>query len=237
MGTLTVSSEIAYTLREIPFFAAMPSTLVARIEEFVEHRSYESRQMVYYPDDLCESVYWVRQGRVKVTRVSGDGRQLTYRHLFAGDILGEECLVGGDSRADYAEVREFTVLSCMQSEIFRQFATEESSFSMALASSLCHRVGEVEQILADTVFKSVRHRVASGLLRLYRRESCHHGSTLRVTHQEISSLAGSTRETTTSVLHTLREEGILKMANRRVTVLDVDALGRLANGSAKLGGR
>ena len=231
MGTLTIPTEISYTLREIPFFKNMQSALLARIEEFVEHRNYDARQMVYNPEEPCDCVFWVRKGRVKITRVSGDGRQLTYRHLFAGDILGEECLVGRDRREDYAEAREFTVLSSMRAEIFRQFAEEESTFSVALAAALCGRVGEVEQVLADTIFNSVRHRVVSGLFCLHRSESCHHGRTLRVTHQEIDSLAVSTRETTTSVLNTLREEGMLKMANRRVTVLDLGALERVACGT------
>jgi CRP/FNR family transcriptional regulator len=97
-----------------------------------------------------------------------------------------------------------------------------------VAKRLCQRVSEVELVLAETVFKRVQNRVASGLVRLYQSMPPEEKGTLRVTHQEIANLVGSTRETTTAVLHHFRKEGILTIANRRVIVLDPAALERAA---------
>ena len=82
-------------------------------------------------------------------------------------------------------------------------------------------------MLTETVFKTVRNRVASCLFRLWWR-SPEDERALRVTHQDIASLVGSTRETTTAVLHGLRREGILKMASRQITVLDPVKLEHIA---------
>ncbi len=216
--------KLAHSLHEEPFFRDMSAHVLARVEEFVYHREFEPRQIVYFPDDPCDWVYWVCEGRVKVTRISDDGRELTFRHVHAGDMLGEECLVGPPKREAYAEAMEPTILCLMRVDDFRRLTREEGAVSLALAKHLCHRVVEAENVLAETVFKSVRGRVASGLLRLYRRSPREENGTLKVTHQEIASLIGSTRETTTAVLHGLRKEGILQIANRRLTVLDPVAL-------------
>jgi len=217
-------AKLAGSLGAEPFFRGLSPAVVRRIEGYVYHREYEPRQVIYFPDDQCDHVYWVREGRVKVTRVSDDGRDLTFRHLFAGDLFGEECLVEDGRRGAYAEAMAPALLCLMRVDDFRRIVEGERDLSVALARRLCRRVTEVEDILAETVFKTVRSRVAGGLLRLHQRAPLGDDGAIRVTHQEIASLVGSTRETTTTVLHGLREEGILSIANRRVTVLDPVAL-------------
>jgi CRP-like cAMP-binding protein len=93
------------------------------------------------------------------------------------------------------------------------------------------RVNETEQVLAETTFKTVRGRVAASLVRLRRKAPENERAVVRVTHQEIANLVGSTRETTTAVLHDLRDEGVVRTANRRVAVLDPAALERIARRS------
>jgi len=220
--------KLTLSLQEEPFFQGMSEALVSRIEAFVYHRAYDARQIVYFPDDPYDYVYWVREGRVKVTRVSDDGRELTFRHLLPGDMLGEECLVDRPKRDDYAEAMVPTMLCLMRAADFRRLAREELALAHKVAQRLCCRITETEQVLVETVFSPVRSRVASGLLRLYRREKGQNRDALCVTHQEVANLVGSTRETTTAVLHMLRAEGILDMANRRLTILDPVALEHVA---------
>ena len=124
-------------------------------------------------------MYWVREGRVKVTRMSGDGRELTFRHLIAGDMLGEECLGKRGKRGDYAEAMTPTILCLIRTEDFCRLVREEAELASRVAQVLCQRVVETEQVLADTVFCSVRSRVASGLLRLYRRQQEQDAGALR----------------------------------------------------------
>lgn len=219
---------LALSLREEPFFRDFSPKTISKIENCVYHREYEPRQIVYFPDDPCDYVYWVRQGRIKITRVSPDGRELTFRHLFPGDLLGEECLIEPPKRGVYAEAMDTTVLCLMPAPDFVQITREDKEFSNVLAAFLCQRAIHAEEVLAETVFKPVRSRIAAGLLRLHERAPDTERGCLRVTHQEIASLVGSTRETTTAVLHELRQEGIIDMANRRVTVLDPAALDQAA---------
>jgi len=221
--------KLATSLQEVPFFRALSPSVFTRIEDYVYHREYEPRQIVYFPDDLCEHVFWVRQGRVKITRVSEDRRELTLRHLYPNDMFGEECLVEDGKRQSYAEAMVRTILCMMRSDDFRRLAREEADVSLMLAKRLCARVMDVERVLTETVFKNVRCRVASGIIRLSRRTPG--DETLGITHQELANLIGSTRETTTSVLHALRNEGILSIGNRRIRILDPVALEHVARSS------
>ncbi len=201
-----------------------------QIEELIAFREYEPRQVIFFPNDPCDLVYWVHTGRVKVTRVGDQGRSLTFRHAMAGDLLGEECLVARRCHQDYAEALGPVVLGMLRSQDFRRLAREEVELCHAVAQALCRRTMDLEQVLADTIFVPVRRRIALGLLRLYRQEEVPTDGTLRVTHQEVANIAGTTRETATGVLHGLREEGLLELSNRRIIVVDPAGLERLSAG-------
>lgn len=217
----------ALSLLDEPFFRDMSAAVVARLEGYVYHRDYETRQIIFFPEDPCDYVYWLREGRVRVSRMAPDNREFTFHHLIAGEMLGEDAIVERCRRENYAEAMEPTVLCLMRIDDFRRLIREEAELASKVAECLCRRVVATERVLAETVFHPVRSRVASGLLRMYQRER-HSGGTLRVTHQEVANMIGATRETTTIVLHGLREEGILAIANRRLTVLDPIALEHLA---------
>ena len=222
--------RLVLSLEDEPFFRDMTPSVRQRIEAFVYHREYDRRQIVYFPDDPCDYVYWVREGRVKVTRVSDDSRELAFRHVLPGDMLGEECLGRQAKRLDYAEAMGPAILCLMRADDFQRLGREEVELAYRVAECLSQRVRMAEQTLANTVFKTVRSRAASGLLRLYQqeREYDESAAVIRVTHQELANLIGSTRETTTAMLHGLEREEVVRLGNRSMTVLDAAALEQIA---------
>jgi CRP/FNR family transcriptional regulator len=232
--TMKKRTQLALPLEEHPFFRTLSPEFVQRISRFVHHRAYEPRQIIYFPEDVCDFAYWVREGQVKVTRhiksssLARAPRELTFRHLFPGDIFGEECMMERSHYGLYAEAVLPTILTLMRAADFRRIMREENELALVLLRRLIARANEVEQVLFETTSRSVRGRIAAGLARLHAKAACGEIVTLRVTHQEIASLVGSTRETTTAVLNSLEGEGFIKTANRRVTVLDPEALERVA---------
>ena len=208
--------------------------LSPRVQDEIESRAsrctFPARRMIFFPGDDANRVYWLRSGRVKVSRVSCGGRELTFKHFLPGDMFGEDCMFEEGRRENCAETMESSELITLDGDDFRLLLSREIGLTLAVARASCSRVREVEYVLSETVFRSVRGRIAAGLLRLYRQGSPQE-KTIRVTHQEMANLVGSTRETTTSVLHGLRKDGLLEIANRRVTVLDPDALAALAQQS------
>ena len=227
LAAMTETRSLGADYVHPPLFSGLSAPLRARIQALSFRRTYRSRETIYTPDDAADGVYWIEEGRVKVYRVSDDGRELTFRYLRPGDIFGEECMAPRERRQVYAQSLDTTVLVCMASADFRKLLAREIEFTLLVALHNCRRAQEVESLFSETVFRTVRRRVAAGLLRLYRQGDPEE-KTIRVTHQEVANLVGSTRETTTSVLQAFREAGVLEMANRRVTVLDPDGLRQLA---------
>jgi CRP/FNR family transcriptional regulator len=226
---------MALSLNEAPFFRKLSASTLSRIQDSVYHRNYTPRQIVFFPDDPCDFVYWVREGSVRVMRSEGHGRELTLRHLGPGDVFGEECLLDKPQRQVYAEALETTTLCLMQAADFRRVLCEYPDLTLLLAQHLCKRAEDTEISLAEAYFKNVRARVAGCVLKLHNQAETTkppgNGSVrgFRITHLEIASLVGSTRETTTCVLRKLGKEGLIEVKNRRVIVLDAAGLSRAAS--------
>lgn len=201
--------------------------LRSHIEGMTQVRLCRPQESIYFPEDPCDAVYWVETGRVRLSRVSPDGRVLSLRHHCTGEMFGEDCVSEWEQRCDHAESLETSRLRMMSAEAFRSLLASELEFARAMLVWMSRRARESDHLYADAFFRPVRGRVAAGLLRLYHQENPR-GVILRVTHQEVANLAGSTRETTTSVLHAFREAGLVEIGNRRVTLLDLEALRQTA---------
>jgi CRP-like cAMP-binding protein len=145
-------------------------------------------------------------------------------------MFGEDCMSGSHQRYDHAESLEASRLRWLSTRDFQDLLDGEVDFTRAVLENVRQRASDIEEVFSETVFRPVSSRIAAGLLRLCRQESAE-VRTIRITHQEVANLAGSTRETTTAVLHSLRNAGVVEIANRRVTVLDIDALRSVARHS------
>ncbi|HNZ48945.1 MAG TPA: Crp/Fnr family transcriptional regulator [Candidatus Hydrogenedentes bacterium] len=217
------------SLAEEKFFLGLDPSISARLDTFAWHRRYDPRQIIYFPDDRCDYVYWVRSGRVKITHVTERHRELTYRHLFKGDLFGEEGLADRSQRKDYAEALTDTVLTLVRYDDFFQVVQEEGTLSLALARHCCRRALDVEKSLSDLLFMEVRQRIACRLLELSGQEAEREDNgPLRLTHQELANLVGATRETVTVTLRALQEEGIVTLGNRHLYLVDPERLAQVA---------
>jgi CRP/FNR family transcriptional regulator, cyclic AMP receptor protein len=213
---------VAEPLCEEPFFADMAPEVVQRAEALVYHRKFDARQIIFFPEDERDSIYWVRTGRVKLVRSGGEDRAFSLRHVYAGGVIGLESLQGDGRWRCYGEAMQTTLVCIMQRNDFLRLADEEIDFCHAVATQLSEQLAHAEEVANQLVFLTVESRVIAALLRLYQDSGGE--SAIRVTHQELANLCGASRETTTTVLHRLRDQGLAKLGNRCVTLIDPDEL-------------
>src|SRR5919202_439432 len=71
--------------------------------------TYRPRQVIYLPGDRAQGVHFLASGRIKVSKVTRDGKELTLAYRTAGDSFGESCLLEGGPREEMAEAMEASV--------------------------------------------------------------------------------------------------------------------------------
>ncbi|MCA9692784.1 MAG: Crp/Fnr family transcriptional regulator [Myxococcales bacterium] len=197
----------------------------------VEIREIRRRQIIYLAGDPGESVFFINGGRVKCSKVSRDGKELTLAYRGAGQIFGELCVFSGAPREEMAEAMKNAIITEMPREVFARLLLSDATLTFAFAEIIGQRRREMETKLEHLVFRDVHAKLAALLLELGKEYGVDSDEGLliglKITHQEMANLIGSTRETISLTLAIFKKKGLLNLNGRSVVLLDRDGLAAL----------
>jgi CRP-like cAMP-binding protein len=193
-----------------------------------EGRFYEKDEIVYQPGDIDNSVYYIKEGKVKLAYLDESGRKLTLDILSQGEIFGEMVLIGQRQRELLAQVLQDARIYEIEKGQFLELMEREPWLALKILELFGQRTREIEQKLEDLVFKDIPTRLSRQLLKLIEE----HGErtaegvqiNFKITHKELADMIGSARENTTSALNLLEREGILDKRRYRIIIKDEDKL-------------
>jgi CRP-like cAMP-binding protein len=100
-----------------------PSSIASWSGE-VEVRELQRRQIVYLPGDPGEHVFFIQGGRIKCSKVSRDGKELTLTYVTAGEFFGELCVLDGSPREEMAEAMKNSIITVLPRERIRNAADD-----------------------------------------------------------------------------------------------------------------
>ncbi len=199
------------------------------LSRYTKDRKYKRGEIIYLPGDPNTTVYFLKKGRVKLAYLDERGRRLTLAICRPGQPFGE--LVLSDRREPHrfiAQALEDCELCLIFKDDLVRFAQERPYLSLRLTKWVGEQLRELQCKLEDLIFKDVPTRLARLLERLAREEGQPTPAgieiALKLTHQEIAELIGSTRETTTLLLNQLRRAGVIKRRRGRLIVTDLQRL-------------
>lgn len=190
-------------------------------------KSFNQKELIFDVSAPAQAIYEIQSGRVKVV-ILRDGKEIIKKIAHQGDVIGL-CALG--ERRTY----------CEQAVCLCNTTVKEISLSSIIAAIKKdqHMAFKFNQLLIDEIymmdgrirsmaFDNARQRVIQCLLNLIEREGERIGYEylLRhaLTHQELASLTATSRQTVTSVLNELKDEGIIKFNRQRILINDLSAL-------------
>ncbi|MCZ7456149.1 Crp/Fnr family transcriptional regulator [Streptomyces sp. WMMC940] len=224
-------AERTWCLAEVDIFCDLSEQEMEAIAAAAPMKTYHAGEILYSPTQPSEVLFILKKGRVRIFRVSADGRALTTAIISPGTIFGEMVLLGQHMYDNYAEALDDTVVCVMSRADVHKFLLSDARIAARITAILGRRLSDLEQRLSDSVFKTVAQRVATTLVTLSTAQPP--GSPLlpggrhpqiALTHEQLAALAGTSRETCTKVLRGLADDGMLRLARGRITVLDRERL-------------
>lgn len=221
------SPDDLWCMAEVDIFADLSPAEMEAIAAAAPMRTFASGELLYAPPQPVETLFILKRGRVRIFRISPDGRALTTAIITPGTIFGEMLLLGQQMHDNYAEALDEVTVCVMSRADVQRFLLSDARIAARISEILGQRVSQLERRLSDTVFKSVPQRVASTLCLLAdedRRRPFGRGVQVALTHEQLAALAGTSRETTTKVLGEYAEQGLVRLGRGRVTILDLTGL-------------
>lgn len=225
---MVADRRILWHLRRVPLLEGVSVEMLNQLGRGAQLVEARRRHVLYLPGDPGSSVYLLHSGRVKVSKVTRDGKELALRYYRAGEIVGETCLLDAGPRQEMAEVVEPAILVEIDRAVFESVGQENAVLAWRFAMLLCERRRELEYRLEFLLFKDVAAKLAELLLKL----TDEHGKDdprgtmvgIRITHQEMANLIGSTRETVSLTVSQFRRKGLVQSDGRKVIVSDREGL-------------
>jgi CRP/FNR family cyclic AMP-dependent transcriptional regulator len=167
---------------------------------------------IFFQGKPADAIYYIRQGTVKLTTVSENGKEAVVALLNVGDFFGEGCLTGQSKRMATATAIHLTsVLVIQKSEMIR-LLHEEHAFSDRFISHMLKRNVRIEEDLVDQLFNSTEKRLARALLLLasYGKEGRPEKIIPKISQQTLAEIIGTNRGRVNIFMNKFRKLGFIK---------------------------
>lgn len=204
------------------------------LEQRGHHRPYERGQVLFFEGDQGGSVIALRSGRAKVTVHTLPGRELLLAVKGPGELLGEMSALDGRPRSATGTAMEAVDALVVPASVFQEFLNAHPRVALRLLRTLTAELRNTDELIADRDAGDTVSRTARRLVHLAGRYGEHNGGNTRVgldlTHEDLASWIGVSREATSRALSELRVAGYITTGRRSITVINLAGLRRYLSG-------
>lgn len=190
---------------------------------------FKKDEFIYFPKDVSTSIYMISEGRVKIGTYVDEDKEIVKAILTKGEIFGELALTGETTRSDYAQALDSGTRVCpMTIEDLQALMWEDKVLSLKIFKILGFRLRRMERKIESLVFKDARTRIVEFLRDMAIEKGQKVGFETMIknhlTHKDIASLTGTSRQTVTTILNELREKNLINFDRRRILIRDLEKL-------------
>lgn len=218
-------------LKHIRLFDGISPSEMQEMEKITRMEEVKKRQPFYLPGDPSSNVYLLKRGRVKLANTAASGKEVTFDILEPGEVFGELEVLEGLPRETAAEALDDAMICVIRREDFDRYLAMHPNITVKLTKLIGLRLRRIQSRIEDLVFRDVPARLAHLLLELGKSDGAQEPRGIRIkaklTHQEMANLIGCSRETVSATLGQFRDEGLLQLDGRTMTILDSKGLSRL----------
>jgi CRP-like cAMP-binding protein len=212
------------------FFEELDSRDRDAIASASRRRQYAAGSTLMYEGQEGTEVLVLLTGRVKVSYLTRDGREVILDFRGPGDLLGEMAVVDGNPRSNTVTAIESVEALAMSAAAFTALVTHSPTLANQLLQNMIRRFRDSDRKLIEFGASQTVGRVAARLVEMVQRfgtaTPSGHVIDLPISQDELAGWTGASREAVAKALHALRELGLITTDRRRFTVVDLEGLER-----------
>jgi CRP-like cAMP-binding protein len=191
-------------------------------------------RMIFSQGDDASGFYIVISGRVKVFKLSPEGKEQILHILGTGEPIGEAAVFAGEKFPAYAEALEESRILFFPRAAFVDLIGKNPAVALNMLAILSRRLRKLAGLVEDLSLKEVPGRLGAYLLLLSEQKRAAAEFDLDVSKNQLASLLGTIPETLSRILARMEKERLIKSEGKRITLLDRKGLEELSAGEKKL---
>ena len=195
------------------------------LSEYSAPVQYQKKQVIYNEGDMPEYLYFIHEGKVKVSRMHNDGKEYVTDVYNKGDFFGHAQMLEHRAYCESAIVLEKAQISKIHKNDFFSLLLKNSDISFAFIKLLSQNVDKRESMLLSMAYDTVRKRTATALLRVATEED---GKLIaNTTRDDLAHMIGTATESVIRCLSEFRDDGNIKVEGRKIHIVNKSALEEL----------
>lgn len=208
----------------VPIFNHLDPSEMNEIVKQTNSVSHPRGHTIFHAGDRSDGLYIVHKGRVKIYRLSENGKEQLVRILEPGDFTGELSLFSETVHDSYAEAMQKVELCVMSRDNFQKFLMKYPAISLKVLGEFSSRLAKTEKQAARIAMETTDTRIAMYLADLAE-ELNSSRIKLPMTRKDLASHIGTSPETISRKLAEFEEAGwIRQLSQREIAILDMDEL-------------
>jgi CRP/FNR family transcriptional regulator len=201
-------------LSHINLLEELPMEEIETIDKMSIMKPVKKGTLILSPAHPIEALFFLKKGQVRLYRMNSQGKQFTTDILVDGNIFGETSSFSLTDDQMYVEAMTDTYLCTMGKEEFESFVEKNPKMAVKLINILAARLKDTYDISEKIALGDVKYRVLYLLHKLSeksgKRKKEWQTIEMKITHSDIATMVGSTRETVSALMSQFRKDGLLK---------------------------
>ena len=227
MGTKTI-------LTQIPIFKGLSPKQIETLSNTLVEINFKRDHIIFSEGDEATGFYILISGRIKVFKISLEGKEQILHIFGPGDIFGEVPMFEGNHFPANAETIEKSRLLFFQRSSLIELIKKEPNLAMNMLAALSIRLRQLAHLIEDLSLKEVPGRLAAYLLYLSDRVERNSELKLDIPKGQLASLLGTIPETLSRIFNKTNRKGLIKIKGRKIRLLNKEALKEVAAGGKLL---
>lgn len=219
-------------LEEMPVLSPLSQSDWEKVKDLFVEKHFGKDDYIFFEGDPSSWLGVILEGRVKMIKHSGAGKDVVLDVISPGEMLGEEAAFNGKPYPATAQAIEPTVVASIYRDDFLRLLKQYPALALTVIESLGHRLREAQETIKSMAVERVERRIARILLKLAATtgSSNEEGIVIEMplTRQDIAEMAGTTVETAIRTMSKFRKKGLVQTKRGRVTILKPHQLVRVA---------
>ncbi len=205
--------------KDIPLFAGLSEADHELLLRVAVRSTYPRHKLLVQEGDPGNRFYLLRKGRAKVYLGDRNGREVILAILGPNDFFGEMAMIDDEPcSANVMALEESEFVSIGKAE-FQKAIASSPEMAISLLKALSRRLREADQQIESLALKDVQARVEQALYAIAEKQGNQLIIPALITHRDIASMVGASREMVTRVFRTLESSGVIQVDGRRTTLM------------------
>lgn len=214
-------------LQKVPIFSGLTAAEMIEVSMTATHKKYKKGENIYLEGETAEKLFVINAGKVKISKLSEEGKEQIIRILQAGDFMGELSIFTNSPLKNNAEAVEATTVCTIDSKKIKELIEERPGIAIKILKELSMRLEKTESLIESLGLRDVEQRVADILLKLMDEDNV---VDLSISKKDLAAHIGMSQETLSRKLTNFQEKGFIKQqGQRKIIILNKEALQDIVN--------